>query len=837
MLRYDFLERFSNTVIFKTSFCLLQFTLEKCSKQLDLAGMIFVRALKTTNKAVDVDADKTWKSIVENVPVSNAFVLWSSMINAIAELPSPNISTLMKSLMNYWTTLNTTETDYSAMFDITVKILNLCRGKKISLEKEITVLICHAVEKCEEKNENFLNKLKNLLKLLCSTPSQESMACVADFVSNESLSITEKVTVLEVLAKELDCFEKFYMTKITMLLSRSSDPDSLELAQKLFGTFIEAKLQKKTIFEDDNETNFVIEFYCDKPSSKTTIPNQLVQKLNKVEHENEKMEILHCLLAFRPLHQEKAIEALKESLEYALKQEKLDMIYLTLKTQSLLLCPQEFLQIIVDQPEILNILSKNLQYQKSCESIAIIFKIAANDPNSNWIQRTILGPLKGQCLISDLIKNLSDIDAKVRFWTLKSLSICYPNTQVYQVMLKAEATQPDFQHYRDRISCLTNLSWDSPIVQEASKEEDISIGIFKFLLSQLSLNFKLLWEPTFQVIESHDANSTNELLWTSWYELFSHHNQEENQNEFFRNQLLDALARCPGLLKIAEKKNSLICHEFLDVFMKQKSSKSGLYSYLKVFGKFTNLQSMGSSRFEQVKLVAQKALGHYLAKTREAALGFFLAAYKDLRGHKELLIKLLDSKNWKHALQGLPPEVLHSDNAKVRNMLDLILIAKLKETAREKRTAQLSARKYLVRIIFQLFGQVRGIEFLETFVAQESPKEDSNEDTSEQVKKLAMIFDILIISAQSAGGAKQVFKSLLEVLQLEGELLQKSQKKEPLLLSKQRSKLMEHLLLVRAFTVFSALNFLSSFPQKSFFQSVFFNNSNYFSIFRKVKKK
>ena len=152
MLRYDFLERFSNTVIFKTSFCLLQFTLEKCSKQLDLAGMIFVRALKTTNKAVDVDADKTWKSIVENVPVSNAFVLWSSMINAIAELPSPNISTLMKSLVNYWTTLNTTETDYSAMFDITVKILNLCRGKKISLEKEITVLICHAVEKCEDNN-------------------------------------------------------------------------------------------------------------------------------------------------------------------------------------------------------------------------------------------------------------------------------------------------------------------------------------------------------------------------------------------------------------------------------------------------------------------------------------------------------------------------------------------------------------------------------------------------------------------------------------------------------------------------------------------------------------
>ena len=82
-------------------------------------------------------------------------------------------------------------------------------------------------------------------------------------------------------------------------------------------------------------------------------------------------------------------------------------------------------------------------------------------------------------------------------------------------------------------------------------------------------------------------------------------------------------------------------------------------------------------------------------------------------------------------------------------------------------------------------------------MSQETPV-DETENASEHVKKLAMIFDILIISAQSAGGAKQVFKSLLEVLQLEGELLQKSQKKEPLLLSKQRSKLMEHLLLVRA---------------------------------------
>ena len=83
-----------------------------------------------------------------------------------------------------------------------------------------------------------MNKLKNLLKLLCSTPSQESMSCVADFVTNSSMTIEEKTTVLESLA-ELNCFEKFYMSKITMLLSRSEDPDhALELSQKLFCKFI-----------------------------------------------------------------------------------------------------------------------------------------------------------------------------------------------------------------------------------------------------------------------------------------------------------------------------------------------------------------------------------------------------------------------------------------------------------------------------------------------------------------------------------------------------------------------------------------------------------------------
>ena len=252
--------------------------MEKCAKQQDLAGLIFIRALKTTAKAIDVDADKSWNIIIKNLPISESFLLWTSMINAIAELPVTNISTLMKSVLKFWSEFDTSEANFSAMFDISVKILNLCRGRKISVEKELSTLICHAVEKSVKKSENseksgtpgksenFLTKLKSLLKLLCSTPSKEAMECIEDFVSNQNMKLTEKVTLLESVM-DLESFEKFFMTKITMVLSKLEDQNhALELSQKLFSKFIETKLQKKSIYESENETNFIIEFFCEKPN-------------------------------------------------------------------------------------------------------------------------------------------------------------------------------------------------------------------------------------------------------------------------------------------------------------------------------------------------------------------------------------------------------------------------------------------------------------------------------------------------------------------------------------------------------------------------------------------
>ena len=103
----------------------------------------------------------------------------------------------------------------------------------------------------------------------------------------------------------------------------------------------------------------------------------------------------------------------------------------------------------------------------------------------------------------------------------------------------------------------------------------------------------------------------------------------------YRNQLLNVLIVCPNLCKMAEKNNSEMCHQFLEVFQKceTKSKKGdGLLAFLKMFSKFSNLKSM--SAFEKVKYLAQNGLGHLQDKIRETAVGFFTAAYKELRAHK-----------------------------------------------------------------------------------------------------------------------------------------------------------------------------------------------------------
>ena len=98
-------------------------------------------------------------------------------------------------------------------------------------------------------------------------------------------------------------------------------------------------------------------------------------------------------------------------------------------------------------------------------------------------------------------------------------------------------------------------------------------------------------------------------------------------------------------------------------------------------------------------------------------------------------------------------------------------------------------------------GKDKGVEFLHNFVRAEAPfignieDLDAN-DAKNHVKKIGMIYDVLNISAQSAGGVQNVFKDLICVVECEGNLLVQCQKEQALLLAKRRANLMEHILTV-----------------------------------------
>jgi hypothetical protein len=611
--------------------------------------------------------------------------------------------------------------------------------------------------------------------------------------------------------------------------------EALLLTKSIVSNYV----KRKVVVENQQVqgTPLTIEFSCNQPSSVKTIPNRLLKELSSLTRDddndfesNDILDIAQCLVAVRPLNQKLAIQVLTKTLEKSSakldsdqEDSNLEVIYLMIKILGTLLCPNEFLKSVVDQEDLITKLSPFMDQKIAAQALAQIFIVSENDPNAaNWVQRSILGPLKGQLFIKDLLKNLLNPCNQVRFWHLISLTKIFPNDQIYNVMLEAENIAPSVASCRERAKFLTNLSWDNPIVVKS--DESARDGVFRFLLAQLAINFSLLWQPTLKAIETHTENGNNlDNMWTTWLELFKLANlksagksdkdkttSSQGSVDYcnLRNKLLLVLSESLGhnFMAKAEKHNVLMCHEFLEVFMRcetQSSDGQGLLAFMSFFAKFKNLQSMPS--FEKVKSAAQMCLGHFMAKNRSAAMDFFLAAYKDLRPHKDILTELVDGKKWKAALISLPDEIAKSDNVKVSNMVNLVLAAKLRQTAREKRKAQMANRKFLVRMIFQVLGKDRALDFLHSFVKIEAPFLETTitegvsvENAWDAVKKLSMIFDVLIISAKSAGGVQSVFEDILTVLKCQGRLLISSQKEQQLLLSKQRTKLMEHILMVIA---------------------------------------
>ena len=130
----------------------------------------------------------------------------------------------------------------------------------------------------------------------------------------------------------------------------------MTLSGKLMSNFVDYKLKNRSIYTSPLYTeNFTVEFICNNPSDKSTIPNRMLKKIRQILSETtgneseELLEILKCTICVRPFSQEMFVKQLSDVLKFALEDleyEKLQMVYFSVKSLSLLMCPNNFLNSI-----------------------------------------------------------------------------------------------------------------------------------------------------------------------------------------------------------------------------------------------------------------------------------------------------------------------------------------------------------------------------------------------------------------------------------------------------------------------------------------------------------
>ena len=130
----------------------------------------------------------------------------------------------------------------------------------------------------------------------------------------------------------------------------------MTLSCKLMSNFVDYKLKNRSIYTSPLYTeNFTVEFICNNPSDKSTIPNRMLKKIRQILSETtgneseELLEILKCTICIRPFSQEMFVKQLSDVLKFALEDldyEKLQMVYFSVKSLSLLMCPKNFLNSI-----------------------------------------------------------------------------------------------------------------------------------------------------------------------------------------------------------------------------------------------------------------------------------------------------------------------------------------------------------------------------------------------------------------------------------------------------------------------------------------------------------
>ncbi|XP_071486938.1 small subunit processome component 20 homolog [Diadema antillarum] len=106
-----------------------------------------------------------------------------------------------------------------------------------------------------------------------------------------------------------------------------------------------------------------------------------------------------------------------------------------------------------------------------------------------------------------------------------------PQVSIFRLCLQAEETPVAVETYRDRLKCLRKL-------EHTLAKHNIPVGNFesvplRYLISQLYVNFQLLWDPVGDIIKTHAYEMDKKLFWDVYSQALHSAASHTEQNLFY----------------------------------------------------------------------------------------------------------------------------------------------------------------------------------------------------------------------------------------------------------------------------------------------------------------
>lgn len=266
------------------------------------------------------------------------------------------------------------------------------------------------------------------------------------------------------------------------------------------------------------------------------------------------------------------------------------------------------------------------------------------------------------------------------FGHLKSLTK-YEDQTVYDLMYSIENIEPNIQTYRKKVLLLNKLDFDSNLWKSIS-DKSFRFDAMRFVLSMLSVNFKLLWDPVSRVLQSYAEGFAVPEFWSIYkkqldlvLEAVNCHymtqdeerkiNGDQDEKIDYVNYRVQLLVNLSKLNNVFEMKNRDIVEDFLSFVQSEyrtkhklephgnenspKATQKILIAYMNIFAKVKNPKTIFQSK--ELYQLFEELLSHRSFEVQKLALEcIFTYSNSAITQYKEHLYRLNSDKTMKEEM-------------------------------------------------------------------------------------------------------------------------------------------------------------------------------------------